>query len=210
MADIMEDQAALQGTCGSSTWPAPLPSSRHSPHSRWCDEQIIPMHHCCSFEAEHDPEDAWAGEELGLEETDEELDQPAKRCRSMPATHIYRMLSSRQILCVKAWRGWCCADRRLLCRPAAKEKALRLRGAIELDEQEYGGKTSSRKAIFGDDVLPASSNGFGCAQSCVCSSTEHDFSDSTESASPQNRPLLLQKGLLRLVNLASTVCRTSY
>ena len=60
--------------------------------------------------------------------------------------------------------GWCRAELRLVCRPAGREKALRLRGAIELDEQEYAGKASSRKAIFGDDALPASSNGFRCAK----------------------------------------------
>ncbi len=43
------------------------------------DSETRPMHPYCSCEAEHDPEDAWAGEEVGLEETDEELERPAKR-----------------------------------------------------------------------------------------------------------------------------------
>ncbi len=91
------------------------------------------------------------------------------------------MYSIRSVL--EAWDiNW--PELRQLCRSVAKEKALRLRGAIELDEQEYAGKTSSRKAIFGDDALPASSNGFRCAKAHVCSSTEHEFSHGTGSTLP--------------------------
>ena len=53
------------------------------------------LYSCC---AEHDPEDAWTGEEVGLEDTDEEeLDRPAKRYRSprrLIATNVHRMLVS--------------------------------------------------------------------------------------------------------------------
>ena len=55
------------------------------------------------------------------------------------------------------------AELRPMYRPAAKEKALRLRGAIELDDRVYDGKSSSRKAIFEDDALHASSTGPRCA-----------------------------------------------
>ena len=124
------------------------------------------MRHWCTCEAEHDPEDVWAGEALGLEDTDEELVRPAKRysqtisstasqaCSVTVLTeyvpHTQHSMPSR-------------AELGRVCRPASKEKGLRLRGAIELDEQEYAGRTSSRKAIFGEDAMPASSTGLGCA-----------------------------------------------
>ena len=48
----------------------------------------LPVPHSSCCEAEHDPEDAWAGEGLGLEDTDEELDRPAKRC-TFNACNLY-------------------------------------------------------------------------------------------------------------------------
>ena len=77
-ANDLSDVARLQGVCGSSNLCVLTASMILSP----CVIVNILIHdqqqRCC-FITEIDPEEAWAGGELALEETDDDLDRPSKR-----------------------------------------------------------------------------------------------------------------------------------
>ena len=80
MEELLEDQAALQGACGTSARPILMPCLQRTSLSH--RSLSISWYSCVaglSLGAEHDPEDVWAGEDLGVEDTDEEVDRPAKR-----------------------------------------------------------------------------------------------------------------------------------